>query len=56
MAARALITPDVLSWARDRAHISVEVLAAKIQTTADRLQSWESGEATENNQTGSDNC
>ena len=45
MPERALITPDVLAWARGRAQMSAEALASKIQTSVDKLQSWESGEA-----------
>lgn len=43
--ARALITPNMLMWARERAHISIEMLSQKLNTTVERLESWEAGES-----------
>lgn len=42
--AQALITPDVLTWARERAHISIDVLSAKLSTKVERLEAWEKGD------------
>lgn len=41
--AHALITPEVLRWARDRAGISVDALAKKIGTNPEKIAEWESG-------------
>ena len=43
MADKAYITPNVLKWARESAHMSVEVAAGKIPVGADRLNDWEEG-------------
>ena len=43
--AQALITPDVLTWARERAQISIDALSNKLSTKAERLEAWERGEA-----------
>ena len=40
----APITPEVLKWARESARISIPSAAAKISTTEERIQQWESGE------------
>lgn len=42
---QALITPDVLSWARQRAHISIDALATKLKKTPEHLRAWESGDS-----------
>lgn len=42
--AQALITSDVLTWARERAHISMDALSAKLSTKVERLEAWENGE------------
>jgi Zn-dependent peptidase ImmA (M78 family)/transcriptional regulator with XRE-family HTH domain len=42
--AQALITPNVLSWARQRAHISIDMLANKLQKKVEDLEAWERGE------------
>ncbi len=42
--AQALITPDVLMWARDRAQMSIDALSAKLPTKAERLEAWEKGD------------
>lgn len=44
MAQQALITPDVLAWARDRAQMSIDALSAKLPTKAERVEAWEKGE------------
>ncbi len=44
MAQQALITPDVLAWARDRAQMSIDALSAKLPTKAERIEAWEKGE------------
>lgn len=44
MAQQAHITPDVLSWARDRAQMSLDTLSEKLKTKVDRIEAWESGE------------
>lgn len=43
--AQALITPDVLEWARNRAQMSIDALSAKLHTKAEKIEAWESGEA-----------
>lgn len=43
--AQALINPEMLSWARERAGLSVAVLAKKLQLPERRLQAWEAGES-----------
>ncbi len=40
----ALITPDVLTWARQRAEISLEQLADKLTIQVEKIQKWEKGE------------
>lgn len=40
----ALVNPDVLRWARQRAAIPVVVLAEKLKTDAARVVAWERGE------------
>lgn len=42
--AKALITPDILAWARQRAQLSIEGLANKLHTDIDKLTQWELGE------------
>ena len=44
MAQQALITPDVLAWARDRAQMSIDALSARLPTKAERVEAWEKGE------------
>jgi len=44
MAQQALITPDVLAWARDRAQMSIDALSAKLPTKSERIKAWEKGE------------
>ena len=43
MSDKALITPEVLVWARKSAKMSIEKAAASVGCTADRLESWEGG-------------
>ena len=44
MAQQALITPDVLAWARDRAQMSIDALSVKLLTKTERIEAWENGE------------
>ena len=41
---RALITPEVLVWARQEAGLDTEVAARKLRVKAERLVQWEAGE------------
>ena len=45
MAARvpALIEPALLIWARERASLSQEEVASKIDTEVEKLNEWENG-------------
>lgn len=43
MTQQAFITPDVLSWARNRAQLTIEALSSKVPTTVKRLVEWEEG-------------
>lgn len=43
--AQALITPDVLTWARERAQINIDALSHKLSTKAERIEAWERGES-----------
>ena len=40
----AFINPDILSWARQRAQLSVSVLAKKLGTSEKNLEKWERGD------------
>lgn len=40
----ALITPNVLTWARQRAEISLEQLADNLKVQVEKVQKWEKGE------------
>ena len=40
----ALITPDVLIWARERAEYTVDMLSGKLHTKVDKIKAWENGE------------
>ncbi len=42
--AYAKINPDILSWARKRAQLSMSVLAKKLAINEERLEQWEKGE------------
>lgn len=42
--AEALVTPDVLAWARQRRRLSPEEAAKKAQVKVERLLRWEAGE------------
>jgi Zn-dependent peptidase ImmA (M78 family) len=42
--AYANVNPDLLRWARERADLSVGMLATKLQTTEDKVDGWETGE------------
>ncbi len=39
----ALITADVIKWAREKSHYNLEIAAKKIGVRAEKLQEWESG-------------
>jgi Zn-dependent peptidase ImmA (M78 family)/transcriptional regulator with XRE-family HTH domain len=41
---QAMINPDILSWARQRAGLDVHVLARKLNVGEEKLVSWEQGE------------
>lgn len=41
----ALITPSVLRWARETAHLDVPFVAEKLKRTKEEIQEWESGES-----------
>ena len=41
---QALVNPEILSWARDRAGLSLSVLAKKMSIKEERLEAWEAGE------------
>jgi Zn-dependent peptidase ImmA (M78 family) len=41
---RALVTPEVLAWARREAGLDPEIVAHKLNVKPDRLVRWESGE------------
>lgn len=40
----ALITPDVLVWARERAQLTLDTLSVKLHTKVEKLKAWEEGE------------
>ncbi|WP_323846005.1 XRE family transcriptional regulator [Microbulbifer magnicolonia] len=40
----ASINPEILTWARERAQLSVSALAVKMKVTEDRVHAWERGE------------
>ncbi len=41
----ALVSPPVLRWARQRARLNLEIVGQKTHVAADKIASWESGEA-----------
>jgi len=41
---QALVNADLLSWARERAGLSIPALAEKMKAGAEKLEKWESGE------------
>ena len=41
----ALVTPELLRWARERSHLNPHRAANKIKVSPERLMSWEKGEA-----------
>jgi Zn-dependent peptidase ImmA (M78 family)/DNA-binding XRE family transcriptional regulator len=43
MSDKAIITPEILKWARESARMSLETAAGKISVTSDRLKEWEEG-------------
>jgi len=40
----ALVTPELLVWARESAGLSVQDMAEKLKTTLERVEQWEAGE------------
>jgi len=42
--AEALITPDLLIWARERADYTIDMLSDKLHTKVEKLLAWENGE------------
>ena len=40
---KALITPSVIKWAREKAHYSLEVASKKIGVSPEKLREWEQG-------------
>ena len=42
--AEALITPDLLIWARERADYTIDMLSDKLHTKVEKLKAWENGE------------
>lgn len=40
----AKINPDILGWARERAQLSISVLAGKLGVNEKKVEAWESGE------------
>lgn len=44
MADKAYITPKVLKWARESARMPLEVAAAKVSVSTEKLNAWEKGE------------
>lgn len=41
---QALINPDVLAWARERAQYSQDTIADKLNVTLEKFLHWETGE------------
>jgi transcriptional regulator with XRE-family HTH domain len=46
---RALITPDLLRWAREQTGLGLEAAARKIGTKGPRLEAWETGQSLPSN-------
>lgn len=44
MATKALVKPALLAWARESAHIPLEITAKKAKISVETLRAWESGE------------
>lgn len=42
---RALITPEVLAWARNLDSITIEDAASRLNIAADKIRAWENGQA-----------
>lgn len=42
---KALITPSVIKWARERSHYSLKDAAQKIGIIPEKLREWESGKS-----------
>jgi len=43
VAEKAYITPNVLKWARESAHMTLGIAAAKVNVSPARLTEWEEG-------------
>ena len=41
----AIVTPEVLRWARELDSINIEDIAKKMKVSTERVQQWEKGEA-----------
>ena len=41
----AYITPKLISWARNRAHVSIDDLAKKLKVSSAKIQEWEQGDS-----------
>ena len=41
---KALVTPSVIKWAREKASYSIDIAAKKIKVDANELKKWENGE------------
>jgi Zn-dependent peptidase ImmA (M78 family)/DNA-binding XRE family transcriptional regulator len=44
MADKAFITPAVAKWARETAHMTLEIAAEKVSISPERLKEWENGQ------------
>ena len=42
--AYAQVNPNLIRWARERADLTLNMLATKLQTTEDKVSAWENGE------------
>jgi Zn-dependent peptidase ImmA (M78 family)/DNA-binding XRE family transcriptional regulator len=42
---KALITPEIVEWARERQNLTIDEVARKVQVKAQRVEAWETGEA-----------
>lgn len=41
----ALISPNMVRWARERVNLTIEELSSKISQSEERVEKWELGEA-----------
>ena len=42
--AEALVTPQVIEWARQRYHLAIDTVAEKLKIKPDKLEAWEKGD------------